>query len=57
MKEANHARQEEDRGDQRQKNKADKKGQKKGQKGPGAVLKRKATQDDHHNDWNNDSGK
>ncbi|KAF3850836.1 hypothetical protein F7725_012608 [Dissostichus mawsoni] len=57
VKEANHARQEEDRGDQRQKNKADKKGQKKGQKGPGAVLKRKATQDDHHNDWNNDSGK
>ncbi|KAK5871462.1 hypothetical protein PBY51_004344 [Eleginops maclovinus] len=55
VKEANHARQEEDRADQRQKTKADKKAQKKGQKGTGAVLKRKATQDDYHNDWNEDS--
>ncbi|KAM8885238.1 squamous cell carcinoma antigen recognized by T-cells 3 isoform 2-T2 [Spinachia spinachia] len=54
-KEANVARQEEERADQRRRTKAEKKGQKKGPKGTRAGEKRKAEQDDHHNEWNNSS--
>ncbi len=54
-KEANMARQEEERADQRRKAKSEKKAQKKGQKGPRAGEKRKVEQDDH-NAWNEDSG-
>ncbi|KAM6943823.1 squamous cell carcinoma antigen recognized by T-cells 3 [Lycodopsis pacificus] len=54
-KEANVARQEEDKSDQRRKNKGDKKAQKKGQKGTRAGEKRKAEQDDYHDQWNDKS--
>lgn len=54
-KEANMARQEEERADQRRKAKSDKKAQKKGQKGPRAGEKRKAEQDDYRNEWSEDS--
>ncbi|XP_068594447.1 squamous cell carcinoma antigen recognized by T-cells 3 [Brachionichthys hirsutus] len=50
-KEANLARQEEGRGDQRRKVKLDKKAQKKVQKGSRAGEKRKAERDGHHDDW------
>ncbi|XP_029295077.1 spliceosome associated factor 3, U4/U6 recycling protein [Cottoperca gobio] len=55
VKEANLARQEEGKVDQRQRAKADKKTQKKGQKGTRAVEKRKAEQHDYHDEWNDDS--
>ncbi|XP_070690238.1 squamous cell carcinoma antigen recognized by T-cells 3 isoform X2 [Pempheris klunzingeri] len=54
-KEANMARQEGERADQRRKAKLDKKSQKKIQKGTRAGEKRKAEQDDYQNDWNEDS--
>uniref|UniRef100_A0A7N6ATK8 RRM domain-containing protein n=1 Tax=Anabas testudineus TaxID=64144 RepID=A0A7N6ATK8_ANATE len=54
-KEANLARQEEERVEQRRKTKADKKAQKKVQKGNRAGEKRKADQDDYQNEWNEDS--
>ncbi|KAK2837273.1 hypothetical protein Q5P01_014485 [Channa striata] len=54
-KEANLARQEEDRAEQRRKAKADKKAQKKVQKGNVAGEKRKAEQDDYQNEWNRES--
>uniref|UniRef100_G3P1Y7 Spliceosome associated factor 3, U4/U6 recycling protein n=1 Tax=Gasterosteus aculeatus TaxID=69293 RepID=G3P1Y7_GASAC len=54
-KEANVARQEEERADQRRRTKAEKKGQKKVPKGTRAGEKRKAEQDDHHKEWNNGS--
>ncbi len=56
-KEANLAHQEEEKADQRRKAKLDKKAQKKVQKGTRAGEKRKAEQDDYHNEWNDDSGK
>uniref|UniRef100_A0A7N8WTB6 Spliceosome associated factor 3, U4/U6 recycling protein n=1 Tax=Mastacembelus armatus TaxID=205130 RepID=A0A7N8WTB6_9TELE len=55
-KEANLARQEEERSEQRRKAKADKKAQKKVQKGTRAGEKRKAEQDDYQDAWNEDSG-
>ncbi|XP_053181607.1 squamous cell carcinoma antigen recognized by T-cells 3 isoform X1 [Scomber japonicus] len=54
-KEANLARQDVDRAEQRRKAKAEKKGQKKGQKDFRPREKRKAEQDDYHNEWNEDS--
>ncbi|XP_037338514.1 squamous cell carcinoma antigen recognized by T-cells 3 [Pungitius pungitius] len=54
-KEANAARQEEERADQRRRTKVEKKGQKKSPKGTRAGEKRKAEQDDYHNEWNNSS--
>uniref|UniRef100_A0A7N9ARE9 Spliceosome associated factor 3, U4/U6 recycling protein n=1 Tax=Mastacembelus armatus TaxID=205130 RepID=A0A7N9ARE9_9TELE len=54
-KEANLARQEEERSEQRRKAKADKKAQKKVQKGTRAGEKRKAEQDDYQDAWNEDS--
>ncbi|XP_054466241.1 squamous cell carcinoma antigen recognized by T-cells 3 [Anoplopoma fimbria] len=54
-KEANLARQDDERTDQRRKTKADKKSQKKVQKGTRAGEKRKAEQDDYHNEWNDNS--
>ncbi|KAF3695804.1 Squamous cell carcinoma antigen recognized by T-cells 3 [Channa argus] len=54
-KEANLARQEEERAEQRRKAKVDKKVQKKVQKGNVAGEKRKAEQDDYRNEWNQDS--
>lgn len=56
-KEANLARQEEEKADQRRKAKSDKKAQKKVQKGTRAGEKRRAEQDDYHDAWNEDSGK
>uniref|UniRef100_A0A3Q1GAH7 Spliceosome associated factor 3, U4/U6 recycling protein n=1 Tax=Acanthochromis polyacanthus TaxID=80966 RepID=A0A3Q1GAH7_9TELE len=56
-KEANLARQEEERAEQRRKAKSDKKTQKKFQKGTRAGEKRKAEQDDYQDEWNEDSGK
>uniref|UniRef100_A0A8P4KHF6 Spliceosome associated factor 3, U4/U6 recycling protein n=1 Tax=Dicentrarchus labrax TaxID=13489 RepID=A0A8P4KHF6_DICLA len=55
VKEANMARQEDDRADHRRKAKSDKKSQKKVQKGTRAGEKRRAEQDDYHNEWNEDS--
>ncbi|XP_074494100.1 squamous cell carcinoma antigen recognized by T-cells 3 [Sebastes fasciatus] len=55
VKEANLARQEDERGDQRRRAKVDKKAQKKGQKGTRAGEKRKAKQDDYHDEWNDNS--
>lgn len=57
MKEAIMARQEEERSDQRRKAKSDKKAQKKNQKGFRVGEKRKAEQDDYHDEWNENSGK
>uniref|UniRef100_A0A3B5A219 Spliceosome associated factor 3, U4/U6 recycling protein n=1 Tax=Stegastes partitus TaxID=144197 RepID=A0A3B5A219_9TELE len=54
-KEANLARQEEERAEQRRKAKSDKKAQKKFQKGTRAGEKRKADQDDYQDEWNEDS--
>ncbi|XP_074525920.1 squamous cell carcinoma antigen recognized by T-cells 3 [Halichoeres trimaculatus] len=54
-KEANLARQEEERVDQRRKAKSDKKAQKKVQRGNRVGEKRKAEQDDYHDEWNEDS--
>ncbi|XP_068166899.1 squamous cell carcinoma antigen recognized by T-cells 3 [Antennarius striatus] len=54
-KEANLARQEEERADQRRKAKSDKKAQKKVQKGSRAGEKRKAEPDGYHNDWNEET--
>ncbi|XP_035514412.1 squamous cell carcinoma antigen recognized by T-cells 3 [Morone saxatilis] len=54
-KEANMARQEDDRADHRRKAKSDKKSQKKVQKGTRAGEKRRAGQDNYHNEWNEDS--
>lgn len=56
MKEANLARQEEERVEQRRKVKAEKKVQKKDQKGTQAGEKRKADQEDQ-DEWNKDLGK
>lgn len=56
-KEANLARQEEERAEQRRKGKADKKAQKKTQKGIRVGEKRTAEQDDYHSEWNEDLGK
>uniref|UniRef100_UPI0037E95751 squamous cell carcinoma antigen recognized by T-cells 3 isoform X2 n=1 Tax=Semicossyphus pulcher TaxID=241346 RepID=UPI0037E95751 len=53
-KEANLARQEEERADQRRKAKSEKKAHKKVQKGTRAGEKRKAEQDDYHDEWNED---
>ncbi|KAM9392445.1 squamous cell carcinoma antigen recognized by T-cells 3 [Pholidichthys leucotaenia] len=53
-KEANHARQEEERAEQRRRAKADKKAQKKFQKGTRAGEKRKAEQD-YQDEWNEDA--
>ncbi|KAM3611807.1 uncharacterized protein V6R79_024445 [Siganus canaliculatus] len=54
-KEANLARQEEERAEQRRKTKSDKKTQKKVQKGARAGEKRKAEQEDYQDEWNEDS--
>ncbi|XP_047447825.1 squamous cell carcinoma antigen recognized by T-cells 3 [Mugil cephalus] len=54
-KEANLARQEEDRAEQRRKAKSEKKTQKKFQHGSRAGEKRKAEQDDYQDEWNEDS--
>uniref|UniRef100_A0A3P8U7Y5 Spliceosome associated factor 3, U4/U6 recycling protein n=1 Tax=Amphiprion percula TaxID=161767 RepID=A0A3P8U7Y5_AMPPE len=54
-KEANLARQEEERAEQRRKAKSDKKTQKKFQKGTRTGEKRKAEQDDYQDEWNEDS--
>uniref|UniRef100_A0A3B4YS52 Spliceosome associated factor 3, U4/U6 recycling protein n=1 Tax=Seriola lalandi dorsalis TaxID=1841481 RepID=A0A3B4YS52_SERLL len=54
-KEANLARQEDERNEQRRKAKSDKKAQKKVQKGARFGEKRKAEQDDYHDEWNEDS--
>uniref|UniRef100_A0A4W6GB41 Spliceosome associated factor 3, U4/U6 recycling protein n=1 Tax=Lates calcarifer TaxID=8187 RepID=A0A4W6GB41_LATCA len=54
-KEANLARQEEERAEQRRKAKSDKKAQKKVQKGTRFGEKRKAEQDDYQDEWNDDS--
>ncbi|XP_069565465.1 squamous cell carcinoma antigen recognized by T-cells 3 [Brachyistius frenatus] len=54
-KEANLARQEEERSEQRRKAKTDKKSQKKVQKGTRAGEKRKPEQNYDHGDWNEDS--
>lgn len=56
-KEANMARQEEDRNDQRRKGKSDKKTQKKVQKRTRFGEKRKAEPDDYQDEWNENSGK
>uniref|UniRef100_A0AAQ5XZ31 RRM domain-containing protein n=1 Tax=Amphiprion ocellaris TaxID=80972 RepID=A0AAQ5XZ31_AMPOC len=56
-KEANLARQEEERAEQRRKAKSEKKTQKKFQKGTRTGEKRKAEQDDYQDEWNEDSGK
>lgn len=56
-KEANLARQEEERVEQRRKAKSDKKAQKKFQRGNRVGEKRKAEQDDYHDEWNEDYGK
>lgn len=55
MKEANIARQEEDRAEQRRKAKSDKKAQKKMGKDVQAGEKRKAQQD-YEDNWNNGTG-
>ncbi|KAM4577241.1 squamous cell carcinoma antigen recognized by T-cells 3 isoform 2-T2 [Odontesthes bonariensis] len=55
VKEANLARQEEERFEQRRKVKADKKVQKKVQKGGRAGEKRRAEHDDYQDEWNEDS--
>uniref|UniRef100_A0A665URA7 RRM domain-containing protein n=1 Tax=Echeneis naucrates TaxID=173247 RepID=A0A665URA7_ECHNA len=54
-KEANLARQEEERAEQRRKTKSDKKAQKKIQKGSQFGEKRKAEPEDHQDEWNEDS--
>uniref|UniRef100_A0AAQ5XHV4 Spliceosome associated factor 3, U4/U6 recycling protein n=1 Tax=Amphiprion ocellaris TaxID=80972 RepID=A0AAQ5XHV4_AMPOC len=54
-KEANLARQEEERAEQRRKAKSEKKTQKKFQKGTRTGEKRKAEQDDYQDEWNEDS--
>ncbi|TKS78710.1 Squamous cell carcinoma antigen recognized by T-cells 3 [Collichthys lucidus] len=54
-KEANLARQEEERADQRRKAKSEKKAQKKVQKGTRTGEKRKAEQEDYHDEWNDDA--
>ncbi|KAM3868135.1 squamous cell carcinoma antigen recognized by T-cells 3 [Diretmus argenteus] len=54
-KEANLARQEEEKTDQRRKAKADKKSQKKGQKGFRAGEKRKVEQDNYQDEWDEES--
>ncbi|KAM9743797.1 squamous cell carcinoma antigen recognized by T-cells 3 isoform 1-T1 [Menidia menidia] len=54
-KEANQARQEEERVEQRRRGKTDKKAQKKVQKGGRPGEKRKAEQDDYRDEWNEDS--
>lgn len=56
QKEANFARQEEERSGQRQKAKADKKAYKKTQKGVRIGEKRKAEQDGYADEWNDDLG-
>ncbi|XP_020498921.2 squamous cell carcinoma antigen recognized by T-cells 3 [Labrus bergylta] len=53
-KEANMARQEDERNDNRRKAKSEKKVQKKFQKGSRVGEKRKAEQDDYHDEWNED---
>uniref|UniRef100_A0A669CBM9 Spliceosome associated factor 3, U4/U6 recycling protein n=1 Tax=Oreochromis niloticus TaxID=8128 RepID=A0A669CBM9_ORENI len=55
-KEANLARQEDERAEQRRKAKVEKKAQKKVQKGTRAGEKRKAEQDDYQDEWNEDAG-
>ncbi|XP_076006887.1 spliceosome associated factor 3, U4/U6 recycling protein [Genypterus blacodes] len=55
-KEANLARQDGDRADQRRKGKSEKKVQKKGQKGFRAGEKRRAEEDDYQDEWNKESG-
>uniref|UniRef100_A0A673CJJ3 Spliceosome associated factor 3, U4/U6 recycling protein n=1 Tax=Sphaeramia orbicularis TaxID=375764 RepID=A0A673CJJ3_9TELE len=54
-KEASQVRQEEERAEQRRRAKADKKAQKKTQKGILTGEKRRAEQDDYHDEWNEDS--
>uniref|UniRef100_A0A8C9WUG4 Spliceosome associated factor 3, U4/U6 recycling protein n=1 Tax=Sander lucioperca TaxID=283035 RepID=A0A8C9WUG4_SANLU len=54
-KEANLARQEEEKADQRRKTKVDKKAQRKVQKGSRVGEKRKAEQDDYQDEWNDNS--